>query len=209
MKRFIIGSGLAIALILGCIRLNGAPASDKSPQSASSSAATIPSGQVFIMQLDTSIHTRTTKKGDKVEFSTAADVVIDNRILIPNQSLVRAEVKKSKRAGGLSGRAEVQLRIIDVKLPDGTVLPIKASLTRAGLDPVESETGKDSKLQGDAARGADARAAASAGAQGAVMGVLYGGLKGGLYGAGAGAAASVIGNVPTRSRYRPAPRYNV
>jgi len=119
MKRFIVGGGFAIALILGCIQLNGAPASDKSPQSTSSSTTTIPSGQVFIMQIDTSLHTRTTKKGDKVEFLVASDVIIDNQILIPDQSLVRAEVKKSKRAGSLSGRAEIQLHIIDIKLPMG------------------------------------------------------------------------------------------
>jgi Ca-activated chloride channel homolog len=198
MKRFIVGSGVAVALLFACMQINGAQLSDPPPESISSPTATIPSGYVFILQLDTPLHTHTTKKGDKVKFHTAADIIVDNQILIPNQSLVRAEVKESKRAGVLSGRAELQLRFKDVTLPDGTVLPFQAIITRSGFDPVDSETGKDPKLKGEAGRGTDARAAASAGAQGAIIGVLTGGLSGGMYGAGAGAASSVIGSMLRR-----------
>lgn len=41
------------------------------------SSVTIPAGHKFIMQLENDLHTRTTKAGDRVEFATAADVVVD------------------------------------------------------------------------------------------------------------------------------------
>jgi Ca-activated chloride channel homolog len=195
MKRFIFRSGVAVAMVLACLRIAGPQAPDPSLQSASTSDAIIPSGHLFIMQLDTPMHTNTTKKGDKVEFHTAADIMVDNRILIPYRSLVRAEVKKSKRAGMLFSSAEIQLRLLDVKLLDGTVLPFQAAITRSGFDPVDTETGKDPKLKSDARRDADVRATVSAGAQGAVIGVITGGLRGAMYGAGAGAASSILNGV--------------
>ena len=160
------------------------PAPDPAP-------AVIPVGQKFIMQLETSLHTRTTHNGDPVEFTTAADVVVDNQVVIPNKSLVRGTVVKSKRAGLLFGRAEIHLRFDEVKLADGTELPLKASITRMGFDPVEAKSGEDPALKGEAGAGADAKTVASGSAQGAIIGLIYGGAKGGMYGAAAGAAVSV------------------
>jgi Ca-activated chloride channel family protein len=152
---------------------------------------TIPSGQKFIMQLETALHTRTTRKGDRVEFTTAADVVVDNQVLIPNRSLVRGTVVQSKRAGLLFGRAEIQLRFDDIKLPDGTVLPLKATITRMGFDPVDQKDGENPKLKGEAGAEGDAKTVASGTAQGALIGVLSGGARGAMYGAAIGAAISV------------------
>jgi Ca-activated chloride channel homolog len=154
---------------------------------------TIPSGQKFIMQLETPLHTRTTREGDKVEFTTAADVIVNNEALIPNKSLVRGTVIKSKRAGRISGRAEIQIRFDSVKIADGTLLPIKATITRMGFDPVEPKAGEDPKLKGEAGSGADAKTVARTSAEGAVIGVLTGGAKGAMYGAAAGAAIAAIG----------------
>jgi Ca-activated chloride channel homolog len=193
MKRSITGGVIAVALVFACVRIKGAQSPDLSSQPTTSSGATIPSGQVFIMQLKTPLHTRTTKKGDKVEFRTAADVIVDNQILIPNQSLIHGEVKKSKRAGLVLGRAELQLGFVDVKLPDGTVLPFQALITRAGFDPVDPNNGEDPKLKGEAGSSGDIKAVASAGAQGALVGVLFGGPRGAIYGAGIGAATTAIG----------------
>jgi Ca-activated chloride channel homolog len=195
MKRLITACVITVAMVFSCVRMNGAQAPDPSSQPTSSSAAIIPPGHIFIMQLDTSLHTHTTKKGDKVEFHTAADVIVDNQILIPNQSLIRGEVKKSQRAGLLFGRAELQLRFVDVKLPDGTMLPFQAIITRAGFDPVDSKKGEDPKIQGETGTSADVKTAASAGAQGAIVGILYGGPRGAIYGAVAGVAATVIGGM--------------
>jgi Ca-activated chloride channel family protein len=193
-----VAAALVIALIVFCAQVNRAQSPNPPLMPSTSSTATIPAGQVFIMQLDTPLHTRTTKKGDKVEFHTAADVIIDSQVLIPNQSLIHGQVTKSKRAGLLFGRAELQLRFVDVKLPDGTLLPFQASITRAGFDPVDSKNGEDPKLKGEAGPGGDIKAAASAGAQGAIIGVLSAGPRGAIYGAGVGVAATAIGSMLRR-----------
>jgi Ca-activated chloride channel homolog len=154
---------------------------------------TIPSGQKFIMQLETPLHTRTTHKGDQVEFITTADVVGNDQVLIPNKSLIRATVKEAKRAGRISGRAEIQLQFNDVRLADGTLIPIKATITRMGFDPVDPKEGENPKLKGEAGAGGDAKTIASGSAQGAIIGILTGGVQGAAYGAAAGAAISAIG----------------
>jgi Ca-activated chloride channel homolog len=159
---------------------------------APGSSITIPAGQKFIMQLETDLHTRTTKTGDRVEFTTAADVVVDDQVVIPNKSPLRGTVIKAKRAGRLFGRAEIHLRFDDVRLTDGTVVPLKATITRVGFDPVDPKNGQDPKIQGEAGAGAaDAKTIASASAQGAIIGVMTGSLNGAMYGAAAGAAVAV------------------
>lgn len=152
---------------------------------------TIPSGHKFIMQLETPLHSRTTRKGDRIEFTAAADVVVNDEVAIPDKSLIRGTVIKSKRAGRLFGRAEIHLRFDEVKLPDGTALPIKASITRMGFDPVDPKAGEDPKLKGDSGEDSDAKAVASSSAQGAIIGVLSAGPKGAMYGAAAGAAVAI------------------
>jgi len=179
---------LVIALAAFCAHL----VAQTVPPSAAPDSIIVPAGQKFILRLETDIHTRTTKKGDRVEFTTAADVVVDNQVLIPNNSLIRATILKAKRAGRLFGRAEIQLRFDDVKMPDGTVLPLKATITRVGYDPVDPKSGENPKIRGEAGAGGDAKAVASASTQGAIIGVLSGGPRGAMYGAAAGAAITVI-----------------
>ncbi len=171
------------------------PAMPAGPQeeAPASGTATVSSGQKFIMRLETPLHTRTTREGERIEFTTAAEVVVDNQVLIPNKCRIRGTVTKSKRAGLLFGRAEMRLRFDEIGLPDGTVLPFKASITRMGFDPVDPKAGEDPELKGEAGAGGDAKSVASGSAQGAIIGVLTGGTKGAMYGAAAGAAVAAAG----------------
>jgi VWFA-related protein len=153
---------------------------------------TVLAGQKIIMQLETPMHTRTTKKGEHIEFTTAGEVFVENQMVVPTKSLIRGTVTKSKRAGLLYGRAEILLRFEDIKLADGTVVPFKATITRVGFDPVDGKTGEVAEIKGDPGAGGDGKAIASTSAQGAVIGVLSGGLHGAMYGAAAGAAVAVV-----------------
>jgi Ca-activated chloride channel family protein len=185
----------AIAVFAFITAVSGIPlaAAQADASTPAPESVTIPSGQKFIMQLETALHTRTTRKGDPVEFITAADVVANDQVLIPNKSLIRATVKEAKRAGRISGRAEIQLQFNDVRLADGTLIPIKATITRMGFDPMDPKEGENPKLKGEAGAGGDAKTVASGSAQGAIVGVLTGGVQGAVYGAAAGAAISAIG----------------
>jgi VWFA-related protein len=187
INRHIIRALIACAIFIGCARIIGAQSDESASPQTLLSPATIPAGRDIVLQLDTSLNTFFSKKGDEVEFHTAADVIVDNLILIPNQSLVRGKVKKSKRSGALGGPAEIQLTLLDVRLPDRTVLPFEASIFRSGPDLV-----KDSKIQGDTRVNGAITAGMSAGIQGALVGLLYGGARGAIYGGAIGAATSII-----------------
>ena len=58
------------------------------------------------------------------------------------------------------------------------MIPIKATITRMGFDPVDPKEGEDPKLKGEAGAGGDAKTVASGSAQGAIIGVLTGGMQG-------------------------------
>jgi Ca-activated chloride channel family protein len=188
------------AIVLSLIVLGALPGRAQTdpaqvPAPPADNALTVPSGQKFIMQLETPLHTRTTRKGDRVEFSTAADIQVDNKTVIPDKSRVRGTVTSAKRAGRLAGRAEIHFRFDEISLADGTVVPLRAILLRIGFDPVEPSDGKDPGLKGDPGEGGDAKAIAKGGMEGAVIGVLSAGPKGAMYGAAAGVAIAAISTI--------------
>jgi hypothetical protein len=102
--------------------------------------------------------------------------MVDNRIVIPNKSRVLGTVTKAKRAGRISGRSEIQLRLNEVQLADQTVIPLHATIIRVGFDPVDPAKEGDPSLKGDSGSGGDIGTIGKAGAQGAIIGVLSGGV---------------------------------
>jgi VWFA-related protein len=197
MKRLILGAVIVVGIINACARMGGALSSNSPSQSATLNAAIIPAGKIIVIQLDTPMNTCFTKKGENIEFHTVADIVVDNQILIPGNSLVHCQVKKSKGARTMGKRAEIQLRLTDVKLPDGTILPFQAAIVRAGTDAV-----RDSTLLGEAGKGGGVTPIMNGGMQGAMQGMFLGILSGNwemmLYGAVAGAAFPAVGTMLQR-----------
>jgi Ca-activated chloride channel homolog len=197
MWRSGLTGALALTIILSWADFDRARSSaPQDPPAADGSAGpslTIPPGQKFILQLETPIHTRTTKKGDRVEFTTAAPIMAENQVVIPNGSWVRGTVTKAKRAGRLFGRAEVNLKFDEVKLADGSQVPMKATITRVGFSWVADPKGGEPRIKGEAGSGGDLKGAAEAGAQGALIGILMGGARGAIYGGAAAAAITLAG----------------
>ena len=198
MKRVLFA--VAVLLLGGtryAIPQGSQPAPTPQAGTTSPSTLTIPSGQKFILQLQTAIHTNSTRKGDRVEFRTAGDVLVEDRVVIPTQSPVWATVTESRRAGRLAGRATVQLKFDEVRLPDGTVFALRATIIRVGLTPVDAKNGEPS-LKGEAGTGGSIGAVASTAGQGALIGVMVGGLKGAAYGGAIGAGIAAAGMILKR-----------
>jgi Ca-activated chloride channel family protein len=193
MKRIRLAVAAGLLAITPCAISQGSPPVP-APQAGASvpDTLTIPSGQKFILQLQTAIHTNSTRKGDRVEFRTAGDVLIENRIVIPARSLVYAAVTECKRAGRLAGRATVQLHFDEVRFPDGTAFPLRATIIRVGLTPVDAKNGQPS-LKGEAGTAGNIGAVVSTAGQGALIGVITGGLKGAAYGGAIGAGVAAAG----------------
>jgi len=189
-----LGAIILLTMFSGAFGVLSAQTQTENPQpSPKNGSLIIPSGHKFIMELETPVHTRTSKEGDRVEFITAADVVVDEQVVIPNRSGVRGIITKCKRAGRIKGRAEVHLKIEEIRLADGSLLPLSASITRVGFDPVDSKEGEDPEIKGDSGTGGGAGAIVKGGAQGAIIGVLTGGPKGAMYGSAAAAAVTAVG----------------
>jgi len=188
-----LGAIVIMTVALGAQFIRGQSALPQPSEAPVASSLMVPGGQKFILQLETALHTRTTRKEDKVEFSTAADILADSTVAIPNKSRVRATITKAKRAGRFFGRAELHLRFDEVLLADGTAVPLKATITRVGFDPVTPSDKGDPSLKGESGSGGDVGAVAKGGIQGGIIGLIYGGPKGGLYGSAAGAAVTVAG----------------
>ncbi len=82
----------------------------------------------------------------------------------------------------------MRLRFDDVRLPDGTILPLQASVVRAGYTDIKTSKEGDQTLKGDGGNGSSVAIVGQGGLQGAILGASLGGGKGALYGGAAGAA---------------------
>jgi Ca-activated chloride channel homolog len=173
-------------------------ASSKTAAGADTAPAIIPAGHKFIMQLETDLHTQTTRKGDHATFKTAGEIVADNQPVIASGAIIRGTVTKCKRAGLLFGNAEINLKLEELLLPDGTAMPLHATIIRIGFDPADPNKKGETEVQGESGAGADAGTIIRAGAQGAIIGGLYGGGKGAAIGSAAGAAITAAGMILRR-----------
>ncbi|HEV8132076.1 MAG TPA: VWA domain-containing protein [Acidobacteriota bacterium] len=152
----------------------------------------ISSGERLVLELETPLHTRTAKKGEAAYFRTVDDVRDGNHVVIPRGSSVKGTVTQTRRAGRIKGRAELQLKLDEVRLADGTTLPLGASIVRAGLAPASAGEHGSTKLKGESGSGGNLASVVSGGIQGTIIGLRMGG-KGALYGGAVGAGIGLAG----------------
>ena len=194
MKRRLVVTAVycltAVGLLSSSIRAQSTSAANSSTASAApvSPDLTVTPGEKLVLQLDTPLHTRSTRDGDRAYFKTSDEVMAGGVIAIPRGSEVRATVTQVRRPGRLTGRAEMRLRFDDVRLPDGTILPLQASVVRAGYTDIKTSKEGDQTLKGDGGNGSSIAIVGQGGLQGAILGASLGGGKGALYGGATGAA---------------------
>ncbi|HEY2934112.1 MAG TPA: VWA domain-containing protein [Acidobacteriota bacterium] len=156
---------------------------------------TIGSGERLVLELETPLHTRKTKKGSAAYFRTVDDVMDRGRVVIPNGSSVRGTVTQSKRAGRIKGRAELQLRLDELRLAEGTTIPLNAGIVRAGVKATSLGEKGSARLRGEA--GSGGKSVVSGGLQGIILGSRMG-ARGVLYGGAAGAGIGLAGIILER-----------
>ena len=155
MKR-LIGTTLFGLLSVGLI--SSLVYAQSTASSSSATAAVSPDlmvgpGEKLVLQLDTPLHTGSTRNGDRAYFKTSDEVMVGGDVAIPRGSEVRATVTHVRRPGRLAGRAEMRLRFDDVRLPDGTILPLEASVVRAGYTDIKTSKEGGQSLKGDGGNG--------------------------------------------------------
>src|SRR5262245_5664512 len=145
----------------------------------------VPAGTVIPITLTSRISTKHAKDGDGIYGRTAFPVTVNNKIVIPEGSHVRGKISEVKRAGRVTGKAELTLSFQTLVLPSGVTLPIYTSL---GGTSAAGEKKGEATVQGDSSKSEDAKTVGTSAGSGALIGVIAGGGKGAAVGGAGGAA---------------------
>jgi hypothetical protein len=146
--------------------------------------------------LDTPLSTKTSKVGDRFT-ATVAEAVrgTSGRVAIPAGAKIQGEVvnvEEGKTLPSVRGKGRLNFRFRDVMLPDGSSLPLTATLvsvnqTRGGKSAGGAKTGEEGEVRGGTTAGRVAKDVGIGAGVGTVAGLIFGSaLKGLAIGAIAG-----------------------
>jgi hypothetical protein len=166
---------------------------------------TVPAGTKVLLQLRSSINTKSAKPGDGVYLASAFPVVLGNRVMIPAGVYVQGTVDRVVRAGHVKGKSELDMHFTSIIFPNGTVVEIPGivnSLPGADKQTVKDDGEGTVEQNPDKGRNAGevAKIAIPTGGTVGAIGGLAGGhpLAGGIAGIGAGLAAAGLVSLFTR-----------
>lgn len=142
---------------------------------------TVPVGTGISVVLNQSVSSKDAKAGQTVSAVVAADVIVNNKTVIPKNSNVTLTVAHAVPSGRLSTPAELSLRIDSIQVK-GQSYTVSSSL-------YAQKGGSHAKR--------DTVAIGGGTAAGAIIGGLAGGGKGAAIGAAAGAGAGTAGAAMT------------
>jgi hypothetical protein len=193
----------------------GTPAQAAAPSAALANQSTtappapktysVPAGTKVLLQLRSSINTKSAKPGDGVYLASAFPVVLGNRVMIPAGVYVQGTVDRVVRAGHVKGKSELDMHFTSIIFPNGTVVEIPGivnSLPGADKQTVKDDGEGTVEQNPDKGRNAGevAKIAIPTGGTVGAIGGLAGGhpLAGGIAGIGAGLAAAGLVSLFTR-----------
>lgn len=166
---------------------------------------TVPAGTKVLLQLRSSINSKSAKPGDGVYLSSTFPVVVGNRVLIPAGVFVQGVVDRVARAGHVKGKAQLDMHFTSMIFPNGTVVEIpgvvnglpgasKQDVVKNGEGTIE----QDKEKTRNAGKTAEI-AIPTGGTIGSIAGLDSGHpLAGGLGGVGAGLATVGLVSLFTR-----------
>jgi hypothetical protein len=180
-------------------------AAPKAQADGSSSRVVIPVNTTIPLELKNSLTSRTAYVGQAVYCETVYPITLGNRIVIPVGSYVRGAVTQVIRPGRVKGRAQIGLRFDSLTLPEGTTRTLRATLSSFAGNGNQGFSRKESKIEGESSKGADAGKVAQATVTGAEIGTIAGvgshSVGKGLgIGSAAGAAGGLIWVLATRGK---------
>ena len=183
------------------------PSSEAQPAAATPGKRTytVPAGTKVLLQLRSSVNTKSAKPGDGVYLSSAFPVVVGNKVMIPSGVYVQGIVDRVVRAGRVKGKSQLDMHFTSMIFPNGTVVEIPGmvnSLPGAKKQSVKDDGEGTIEQAPDKGRNAaeTAKIAIPTGATVGAIGGLNDGhaVAGGLVGLGAGLAAVGIVSLFTR-----------
>jgi type IV secretion system protein VirB10 len=84
----------------------------------------VPAGTKVLLQLRSSVNTKSAKAGDGVYLASTFPVVVGNHVLIPAGVYVQGVVDRVERAGHVKGHAQLDMHFTSMIFPNGTVVDI-------------------------------------------------------------------------------------
>jgi len=166
---------------------------------------TVPAGTKILLQLRSSINTKSAKPGDGVYLASTFPVVVGNRVMIPVGVYVQGVVDRVQRAGHVKGRAQLDMHFTSIIFPNGSVVEIPGvvdALPGAKKQEVKDNGEGTIQQDGDKTRnmGTVAEVAIpTGGTVGSIAGLGSGHpLAGGLTGIAAGLATAGLVSLFTR-----------
>jgi hypothetical protein len=137
-----------------------------SPSSRVSTAREIPAGTELDVRLSNMLNSGTVQVEDRFEATTAVDLVIDGRMLVPAGAVMRGVVGSVDAATRTNRTAKMTVSFDQLTF-GGRTYPIRGTVTRA--------------IEGEGIKGETARVGTGAGV-GAIIGGILGGFKGAMAG---------------------------
>jgi type IV secretion system protein VirB10 len=165
---------------------------------------TVPAGTKVLLQLRSSVNTKSARVGDGVYLSSAFPVVVGNHVMIPTGVFVQGVVDRVVRAGRVTGKSQLDMHFTSIIFPNGSVVEIPGVVS--GLPGASKQDVKNGEgtIEQDKDKGRNAgKTAAIALPTGAGVGSIAGissghSLGGGLAGLGAGLATVGLVTLFTR-----------
>ncbi|MGD0734193.1 MAG: hypothetical protein ABR976_03560 [Terracidiphilus sp.] len=166
---------------------------------------TVPAGTKVLLQLRSSINTRSAKAGDGVYLSSTFPVVVGNKVMIPAGVYVQGVVDRVVRAGHVTGKAQLDMHFTSMIFPNGSVVDIPGIVDSVpGAKHQDVKDNGEGTIEQDADKGRNvgkvAEIALPTGSTVGSIGGLASGhpIAGGFAGVGAGLAAVGLVSLFTR-----------
>ena len=165
---------------------------------------TVPAGTKVLLQLRSSVNTKSARVGDGVYLASTFPVVVGNHVMIPSGVFVQGVVDRVVRAGRVTGKSQLDMHFTSIIFPNGSVVEIPGVVS--GLPGASKQDVKNGEgtIEQDKDKGRNAgKTAEIALPTGATVGSIAGissghSLAGGLGGLGAGLATVGLVSLFTR-----------
>lgn len=180
----------------------GSQANEVAPQKKT---YTVPAGTKVLLQLRSSINTRSARAGDGVYLASTFPVVVGNRVMIPAGVYVQGVVDRVERAGRVKGKAQLDMHFTSIIFPNGSVVEIPGMVNSLpGARKQEVKDDGEGTIEQDSDKGRNAGKVAevavpTGGTIGSIGGLENGHpIAGGIAGIGAGLATAGLVSLFTR-----------
>ena len=197
MKRGDLSSAFLAIVVISPLQCSYAQSTQENgPPQSTASTLMVPTDTTIPLRLMNTINSRTVQPGQAIYCETIFPITVGNRIVIPRGSSVKGSVTKVVRPGHLKGKAQIGIRFETLILPNGTTLPLRATLSGFGGTGREGFQPKESKVEGASSKGDKAGKVAETTITGAEIGTIAGAASGSpVKGLGIGSLAGAAGGL--------------